>query len=93
MVRICPMCSKETSNPNDEEIDVDFCDKCMKVAIEGAALPIGLPNSANASLPIAREKMTINSYGHLHEVYKDDWMREFNKERGFGIQSLRNTTK
>lgn len=34
MVQICPMCSKETSNPNDEEIDVDFCDKCMTAAID-----------------------------------------------------------
>ncbi|PFR79181.1 hypothetical protein COL01_06445 [Bacillus thuringiensis] len=91
MVQICPMCSKETIDPNNEEIDVDFCDKCMTAAIEGAALPIGLPNSANASLPIAREKMIVNSYGQLHEVYKDEWMKEFNKGRGFGI--LRNVTK
>ena len=34
MVQICPMCSKEISNPNDEEIDVDFCDKCMTAAID-----------------------------------------------------------
>ncbi|WP_406654127.1 hypothetical protein [Bacillus cereus] len=34
MVQICPMCSKETSNPNDEEIDVDFCDKCMTAVID-----------------------------------------------------------
>lgn len=93
MVQICPMCNKETIDPNNEEIDVDFCDKCMTAASEGAALPISIPISINAALPMVREKMTINSYGHLHEVYKDDWMREFNKEREFGINSLRNTTK
>ncbi|PEQ63648.1 hypothetical protein [Bacillus cereus] len=93
MVRICPMCNKETCDPNDEGIDIDFCDKCMTAAIKGASLPIGLPNSADATLPIAREKMTVNSYGRLHEVYKDEWMKEFNKERGFGINSLRNSTK
>ncbi|WP_324656554.1 hypothetical protein [Bacillus cereus] len=93
MVQICPMCKKETIDPNNEEINVDVCDKCMTAAIEGVTLLIGISNSTNVSLPVAREKMTINSYGHLHEVYKDDWMREFNKERGFGINSLRNTTK
>ncbi|MFF2340408.1 hypothetical protein [Bacillus mycoides] len=86
MVDIGPMCGKETCNPNNEGIDIDFCDKCMMLAIEGAALHMSVPNSL-------REKMTINSYGRLHEVYKDEWMREFNKERGFGIQSLRNSTK
>ncbi|AFQ19386.1 hypothetical protein P9Y62_12760 [Bacillus thuringiensis] len=91
MVRICPMCKKETCDPNNEEVEIDFCDKCMGAAIEGAALIIGLPNSTNASLPIAREKMTVNSYGQLHEVYKDEWMKQFNKERGFWI--LRNVTK
>ncbi|HEF1898111.1 hypothetical protein ACTFSP_19390 [Bacillus cereus group sp. MYBK108-2] len=93
MVDICPMCGKETCNPNNEEINVDFCNECMSLAIEGAALPINLPNSMNASLPIAREKMTINSYGRLQEVYKDEWMKEFNKERGFEIHSLENATK
>jgi hypothetical protein len=83
------MCGKETCNPNNEGIDVDFCDKYMTLAIEGAALPTSVPNS----LPIVREKMTINLYGRLHQVYKDEWMREFNKERGFGIQFLRNSAK
>ncbi|MES5957558.1 hypothetical protein QCI42_30135 [Bacillus fungorum] len=56
-------------------------------------IDMGSPVGSFSALPYARETMTINSYGHLHEVYKDDWMREFNKERGFGINSLRNTTK
>ncbi|MHB0801119.1 hypothetical protein PVK73_15890 [Bacillus thuringiensis] len=34
MVQICPLCSKETSDQNDEEIDVDCCDKCMTAAID-----------------------------------------------------------
>ncbi|MDY0951700.1 hypothetical protein HFP64_00080 [Bacillus sp. AC79A.1] len=34
MVQICPMCNKETCDPNDEGIDVDFCDKCMTAAID-----------------------------------------------------------
>ncbi|WP_141556922.1 hypothetical protein [Bacillus thuringiensis] len=34
MVQICPMCNKETCDPNNEEIDVDFCDKCMIAAID-----------------------------------------------------------
>ncbi|OUA60370.1 hypothetical protein [Bacillus thuringiensis] len=91
MVQICPMCNKETIDPNNEEINVDFCDKCMGAAIEDASLPISIPISINAALPMAREKMTVNSYGRLQEVYKDEWMKEFNKERGFGI--LRNATK
>lgn len=71
-----------------------FCVKCSeKVKQMQISLPISIPININAALPMAREKMTINPYGHLHEVYKDDWMREFNKERGFGINSLRNTTK
>ncbi|PFJ42673.1 hypothetical protein COI99_29875 [Bacillus cereus] len=68
--------------------------KCsQKVKQMQIALPISIPISINAALPMARKKMTINSYGHLHEVYKDEWMKEFNKERGFGINSLRNSTK
>ncbi|MGG0297560.1 hypothetical protein ABEY30_18155 [Bacillus pacificus] len=39
----------------------------------------------NALLPMAREKMTINSYDRLHEIYKDDWMKKFNRKKGFGI--------
>ncbi|WP_390208879.1 hypothetical protein [Bacillus toyonensis] len=63
-----------------------FCVKCSQKAKQmQISLPVSIPISINASLPMAREKMTINSYGHLHEVYKDDWMREFNKARGFGI--------
>ncbi|MDA2073463.1 hypothetical protein ACUN13_14605 [Bacillus cereus group sp. Bce041] len=91
MVQICPMCNKETCDSNNEEINVDFCDGCMTLAIEEASLPIGLPNSMSVSLPMAREKMTVNSYGRLQEVYKDEWMKEFNKERGFKI--LSNVTK
>ncbi|MEE6183191.1 hypothetical protein ACQJ2X_07630 [Bacillus wiedmannii] len=34
MVQICPMCNKETCDPNDEGTDVDFCDKCMTAAID-----------------------------------------------------------
>lgn len=63
-----------------------FCVKCSQKAKQmQISLPASIPIRINASLPMAREKMTINSYGHLHEVYKDEWMKEFNKERGFGI--------
>lgn len=63
-----------------------FCVKCSQKAKQmQISLPASISIRINASLPMAREKMTINSYGHLHEVYKDEWMREFNKERGFGI--------
>lgn len=63
-----------------------FCVKCSHKAKQmQVSLPVSIPISVSASLPIAREKMTINSYGHLNEVYKDEWMKEFNKARGFGI--------
>jgi hypothetical protein len=63
-----------------------FCVKCSHKAKQmQASLSVSIPISINADLPMAREKMTINSYGHLHEVYKDEWMKEFNKARGFGI--------
>lgn len=63
-----------------------FCVKCSQKAKQmQISLPISVPISMNSSLPMAREKMTINSYGRLNEVYKDEWMKEFNKDRGFGI--------
>ncbi|WP_242300287.1 hypothetical protein [Bacillus cereus group sp. BfR-BA-01448] len=34
MVQICPMCGKEEYDPSNEEVDVDFCDKCMGAAVE-----------------------------------------------------------
>ncbi|KAB2391063.1 MULTISPECIES: hypothetical protein [Bacillus cereus group] len=71
-----------------------FCVKCSeKVKQMQITLPISLPISINAALPMAREKMTINSYGHLHEVYKDEWKAEFYRKRGIGINSIRNSTK
>ncbi|MED0939588.1 hypothetical protein P4T37_23105 [Bacillus mobilis] len=71
-----------------------FCVKCNgKFKRMPIALPISIPISINAALPMAREKMTINSYGRLHEVYKDEWEAEFYRKRGSGINSLRNSTK
>lgn len=57
-----------------------------------AALPISLPISINAALPMVREKI-INSYGYLYEGYKDEWEAEFYRKRGIGINSIRNSTK
>ncbi|HHK5534978.1 TPA: hypothetical protein ACQUHH_003447 [Bacillus mobilis] len=34
MVQIFPICNIETCNPNNEEVDIDFCDKCMTAAID-----------------------------------------------------------
>ncbi|AAT59996.1 MULTISPECIES: hypothetical protein [Bacillus cereus group] len=71
-----------------------FCVKCSKKLKQmQIILPISLPISVNAALPMAREKMTINSYGHLHEVYKDEWEAEFYRKRGIGVNSFRNSTK
>ncbi|MDG0947879.1 hypothetical protein [Bacillus paranthracis] len=36
MVQICPMCNKETVDPNNEEIYVDFCNECeTKIIFDG----------------------------------------------------------
>ncbi|MEK4636871.1 hypothetical protein NST14_11840 [Bacillus sp. FSL W8-0519] len=71
-----------------------LCVKCSKkVKQMQITLPISLPISVNASLPMAREKMTINSYGRLQEVYKDEWEAEFYRKGGIGINSFRNSTK
>ena len=40
----------------------------------------------SSTRPILRETMTIQSYGCLHEVDKEEWMKEFNKSMGIGIQ-------
>ncbi|WP_141550757.1 hypothetical protein [Bacillus thuringiensis] len=63
-----------------------FCVKCSQKAKQmQASLSVRIPIRINAALPMAREKMTLNSYGHFQEVYKDELMKEFNKNRGFGI--------
>ncbi|PEJ68684.1 hypothetical protein CN680_26030 [Bacillus pseudomycoides] len=71
-----------------------FCVKCSKkVKQMQISLPISIPVGIDMSLPVTREKMTINSYGRLQEVYKDEWLKEFNKTRCFGTNTLRNSTK
>ncbi|MDP1458232.1 hypothetical protein [Bacillus wiedmannii] len=50
-----------------------LCVKCsQKVKQMQIALPISISISVSAALPMAREKMTINSYGSLQEFYKDE---------------------
>ncbi|MCI0767438.1 hypothetical protein [Bacillus sp. TL12] len=62
-----------------------FCVKCSQKAKQMAiALDAGIPGSINITVPITREMMTVQSYGRLHEVDKEQWKKEFYKKVHLG---------
>ncbi|WP_257144257.1 hypothetical protein [Bacillus wiedmannii] len=103
---VCYLCGHDNKEEKTKKCKHDWIDMkdgttdqiCTKCGLkQKQAVMIGVdmgnPVGLFSALPIAREKMTINSYGRLQEVYKDEWMKEFNKTRCFGINTLRNSTK
>lgn len=55
-----------------------FIDKNIPEGKARFAEPIQLPIAEPILAPIKRETMTVQSYGRLIEVDKEDWMNQFN---------------
>ncbi|WP_439876979.1 hypothetical protein ACSLGG_31625 (plasmid) [Bacillus mycoides] len=72
---IYPMTAKEGRELGQVLVDgfaagIESGRKQHKLLLIG--IDMGNPVGSFSALPHARETMTINSYGHLHEVYKDE---------------------
>lgn len=66
-----------------------ICVKCLLIQKQAVMMaPIVIAPTISISQPMLRETITIQVYGNLIEVYKDAWMKEFNKQKGLGIQML-----
>lgn len=49
-------------------------------------IDFGSPMGSFSALPVARERMTVQSYGCLHEVCKDEVLKELYKDMRIGIR-------
>ncbi|WJE54315.1 hypothetical protein QRE66_08790 [Bacillus cereus] len=70
-----------------------FCIKCsMKqkqaMMVSDIGLNLGVNIAVGIRQPVARETMTVQSYGCLHEVDKEQWMKAFNKSLCIGIDGV-----
>lgn len=61
---------------------------CVRCSLKQkqAVMRTGIVVASGITQPILRETMTIQSYGRLHEVDKEEWMKEFNKSLGIEIK-------
>ncbi|MGX5538158.1 hypothetical protein ACWKTJ_09555 [Bacillus wiedmannii] len=49
-------------------------------------IDFGSPMGSFSALPMAKEQMTVQSYGRLHEAYKDKVLKELYKDIRIGIR-------
>ncbi|WP_174888048.1 hypothetical protein [Bacillus wiedmannii] len=49
-------------------------------------IDFGSPMGSFSTLPVARERMVVQSYGRSHEAYKDDVLKELYKDMRIGIR-------
>ncbi|MED3036647.1 hypothetical protein P4313_16605 [Bacillus tropicus] len=49
-------------------------------------IDFGSPMGSFSALPMAREQMTVQSYGRSHETYKDEVLKELYKDICIGIR-------
>lgn len=49
-------------------------------------IDFGSPMGSFSALPVARERMTVQSYGRSHEAYKDEVRKELYKDMRIGIR-------
>lgn len=79
-------CKHKWVNMEDGTLD-KFCVRCRKFAKQAQmSMPVTMPTGLTASMPMGREKIEVPFYnGSEHtriEVYKDDLIKQMNKEIG-----------